>query len=372
MAKLSTYQTLTSITNADFFVFLKNGTDVAKAAFNTVLASLGIVPGPSAAVPADFKDAVDLATTANITLSGEQTIDGTLTNASRVLVKDHATGSLKGIYTTGAGAWTRTDDADTSAEVTSGMQVLVLGGTVNGGLIFALTTPDPITLGTTALTFQAVAIASPAIVGKTVAGTTYTTILTDANKRLNCTNSATKTITIARQASVNHAVNTEIEIFNAGTGFLTIAPDTGVTLNSIGDELTVPRFHGVKVKKRANPNTWDVTGIGPGFLNVPSNSQSAAYTTVMSDSGKSIDHPSTDANARTFTIDSNANVPYRIGTCISFSNMTSNVVTIAITSDTMYLAGTGTTGSRSLAQYGTATARKLTSTTWLISGVGLT
>jgi hypothetical protein len=105
---------------------------------------------------------------------------------------------------------------------------------------------------------------------------------------------------------------------------------------------------------------------------IPSNSQSAAYTTVLGDIRSSIDHPASDANARTFTIDSNANVPYPIGTCISFSNMAAQVVTIAITADTMYLAGTGTTGSRSLAQYGTATARKMTATTWLIAGVGLT
>lgn len=109
-----------------------------------------------------------------------------------------------------------------------------------------------------------------------------------------------------------------------------------------------------------------------GFRTVPANSQSAAYTTVLADSGKSIDHPATDANARTFTIDSNANVAYPIGTCISFSNMTSQAVTIAITSDTMYLAGTGSTGSRTLAQYGVATARKILSTTWLISGTNLT
>lgn len=109
-----------------------------------------------------------------------------------------------------------------------------------------------------------------------------------------------------------------------------------------------------------------------GFLEVPANSQSAAYTTVLTDSGKSIDHPAADANARTFTIDSNANVPYPVGTCISFSNMSANAVTIAITSDTMYLAGTGTTGSRTLAQYGVATARKILSTTWLISGTNLT
>lgn len=109
-----------------------------------------------------------------------------------------------------------------------------------------------------------------------------------------------------------------------------------------------------------------------GFRNIPINSQSAAYTTVLADSGKVIFHPSTDANARTFTIDSNANVAYALGTAITFINMTSQVVTIAITSDTMYLAGTGTTGSRSLAQYGMATAIKMTSTTWIISGNGLT
>jgi len=109
-----------------------------------------------------------------------------------------------------------------------------------------------------------------------------------------------------------------------------------------------------------------------GFRNIPINSQSSAYTTVLADSGKVIFHPSTDANARTFTIDSNANVAYPLGTAITFVNMTSQVVTIAITTDTMYLSSAGTTGSRSLAQYGSATAIKMTSTTWLISGSGLT
>ena len=109
-----------------------------------------------------------------------------------------------------------------------------------------------------------------------------------------------------------------------------------------------------------------------GFRNVPVNSQSAAYTAVLADSGKVIFHPSTDANARTFTIPANSSVAYAIGTAITFINMTSQVVTIAITTDTMYLSSAGTTGSRSLAQYGSATAIKMTSTTWLISGSGLT
>jgi hypothetical protein len=109
-----------------------------------------------------------------------------------------------------------------------------------------------------------------------------------------------------------------------------------------------------------------------GFRTVPQNSQSAAYTTVAADSGKHIFHPSTDANARTFTIAANSSVAYPVGTAITFINMTAEVVTIAITTDTLYLAGTGSTGSRSLAQYGVATAIKMTSTTWIISGTGLT
>ncbi len=103
------------------------------------------------------------------------------------------------------------------------------------------------------------------------------------------------------------------------------------------------------------------------------NSQSAAYTTVLTDGGKHILHPAADTTARTFTIDSNANVAYPIGTVITFVNENgAGVVTIAITSDTMRLAGAGTTGSRTLAANGIATALKITSTSWIISGTGLT
>jgi hypothetical protein len=109
-----------------------------------------------------------------------------------------------------------------------------------------------------------------------------------------------------------------------------------------------------------------------GFRNIPQNSQSAAYTLVLADAGKHIYHPAADATARTFTIPANSSVAYPIGTAITFINMTTQVVTIAITTDTMYLSDAGTTGSRSLALYGSATAIKMTATTWLISGSGLT
>ena len=108
-----------------------------------------------------------------------------------------------------------------------------------------------------------------------------------------------------------------------------------------------------------------------GFRNTPVNSQSAAYTLVLADSGKTILHPIADDNARTFTIPANSSVNYPIGTVISFVNLI-NTVTIAITSDTMYLANDGATGSRTLAAYGMASAMKVASTTWIISGSGLT
>jgi hypothetical protein len=103
------------------------------------------------------------------------------------------------------------------------------------------------------------------------------------------------------------------------------------------------------------------------------NSQSANYTTVLSDGGKHIFHPDTDTTARTFTIDSNANVAYPIGTAITFVNgHGAGVVTIAITADTMRLSPDGTTGSRALAADGIATSLKIGTTEWKISGTGLT
>jgi hypothetical protein len=105
-------------------------------------------------------------------------------------------------------------------------------------------------------------------------------------------------------------------------------------------------------------------------ISLPQNAQSTAYTLVLADSGKSIVHPITDNNPRTFTIPANGTVEYPVGTAVTFINMI-NTLTISITTDTMYLAGAGTTGSRTLAAFGVATAIKVTSTSWIVSGNGL-
>ena len=119
--------------------------------------------------------------------------------------------------------------------------------------------------------------------------------------------------------------------------------------------------------------TWEQFGVRASDLGVlPQNPQSAGYTCVLSDAGKHLLHPSADTTARTFTIPANSDVAYAIGTTLTFINQNgAGVVTVAITSDTLRLAGAGTTGSRSLTANGVATAIKITETEWIINGVGL-
>lgn len=105
------------------------------------------------------------------------------------------------------------------------------------------------------------------------------------------------------------------------------------------------------------------------FLGIPLSSQSANYTLVLTDIA--LLHPSGGGAGDTFTIPANASVAFPVGKTLTFINADSNSISIAITTDTMTLAGTTSTGSRTLAQNGIATALKITSTTWLISGTGL-
>ena len=102
----------------------------------------------------DVKESCKVATTANITLSGTQTIDGVAVSADeRVLVKDQSTGSQNGVYLCKSGSWSRASDFDSDTEVTSGAFTFVEQGSVNADAGFVLTTDGTITVGTTALSF---------------------------------------------------------------------------------------------------------------------------------------------------------------------------------------------------------------------------
>lgn len=104
---------------------------------------------------AAIKVAVVAATTANITLSGEQTIDGiAIVDGNRVLVWQQTTGLQNGIYRASTGAWTRDYDFDGTYDVKKGTLVRVNSGSMSGGGWFAVSTSDPITIGTTSIAFE--------------------------------------------------------------------------------------------------------------------------------------------------------------------------------------------------------------------------
>ena len=103
----------------------------------------------------DVKDSVVAATTANITLSGTQTIDGVSVVAdNRVLVKNQSTGSQNGLYLCKAGSWVRTDDLASGADA-AGMFTFVEQGTANGDKGFVCTTnKGSATVGSDSLAFS--------------------------------------------------------------------------------------------------------------------------------------------------------------------------------------------------------------------------
>jgi len=105
------------------------------------------------------------ATTANITLSGEQTIDGVMTSASRVLVKDQSTPSQNGIYVSAAGAWARSTDANTAAELHNAT-ISVSTGTSNSNTTWTQTA-DNITIGSTAISWIQLGTSVPDASGTT-------------------------------------------------------------------------------------------------------------------------------------------------------------------------------------------------------------
>ena len=208
----------------------------------------------------------------------------------------------------------------------------------------------------------------------TTGGTVSSASVVSANGFAGTVATATTTPAITLTTSISGVLKgnaTAISAAVAGTDYVSPTGTETLTNKTLTSPTLTTPVLGTPSSGTLSSCTVDGTD-AVGFRNIPINSNSAAYTAVLADSGKVIYHPDTDANARTFTIPANASVAYALGTAITFINMTAAVVTIAITTDTMYLSSAGTTGSRSLARYGSATAIKMTSTTWLISGSGLT
>lgn len=107
----------------------------------------------SVAAGLDPKPSVVCATTANISLSGEQTLDGVLTSASRVLVKNQSAPAENGIYVSAAGAWTRATDMNHWLEV-PGSFVFVEQGTLYADSGWVCTSNSGGTIGSTTIAWS--------------------------------------------------------------------------------------------------------------------------------------------------------------------------------------------------------------------------
>jgi len=173
-----------------------------------------------------YKAPVRVATTANITLSGTQTIDGiAVVSEDRVLVKDQDTGSENGIYIAKTTAWVRAKDMDGSGDVVRGTRVDVQYGSLGPGT-YVLTTADTITIGTSTLTFSKQGF----ITGPASATANHFATFTDTSGSVlgDSTIATTDVIQTSDVGSTSGSANA-VQAYTAATTDVLVATDIGST-----------------------------------------------------------------------------------------------------------------------------------------------
>jgi hypothetical protein len=159
-------------------------------------------------------------------------------------------------------------------------------------------------------------------------------------------------------ASVNAVVGTLVATnltstnVNATTAILTNLTSTNATTTNLTATTVL--------------DAGTIGAAAPGFRGLPQNARTGAYTLALSDAGKQVSNTTGG-----WVIPANGSVAFPTGTAIALYNDSGSNQTISITTDTLRQAGTANTGTRTLAQYGLATCVKVASTTWVISGAGL-
>jgi hypothetical protein len=196
-------------------------------------------------------------------------------------------------------------------------------------------------------------------------------------------NSKQSTITGGATTVVSSDLTTSRALVSDGAGKIAVSAITATELGYLDDVTSgiqtqlnakaptaSPTFTGTITGAPAEPNILSNTTKNIGYVGLPQLVvASGGLTLTKAHAGE---HIYLTGSGQTITIPSNASAAFEIGTTIVIINGSSGSNTIAITSDTMRLAGTGATGSRTIAAHGVVTIIKVTSTLWYISGNGLT
>jgi len=176
--------------------------------------------------------------------------------------------------------------------------------------------------------------------------------------------------TLSRTTVLASSAAGSLVTFSAGTKDVFVTYPAGKSVNldttggiTIGSSLLTLSSTGAVT----SPNLVDAVG----YKSIPASSQAtgSAITLAFADMGKHVPN-----NTGGWVIPANSSVAFPVGTSISLYNNSGSSQTVAITTDTLLLAGTATGGagtSRTLAQRGVATCLKVASTTWVISGAGV-
>jgi hypothetical protein len=141
----------------------------------------------------------------------------------------------------------------------------------------------------------------------------------------------------------------------------------GIDLSDIAP-IGSPTFTGTIIGAPAEPDANANTAKNLGYVGLPQVILNTGNLTLSK--AHAGEHIYVTGSSQTITIPANSSVPLEIGTTIVIinGNVTSS---IAITTDTLRLVGTSTTGTRTLSAYGMATLVKVDATTWMVSGNGL-
>ncbi len=328
---------------------------------------------------------VEAATTANITLSGVQNIDGvTGVAGQRILVKNQSTASQNGIYTQAAGAWTRATDADDSAEFQPARQVFVTGGTVNGKNGYAYSGAASPTIGTSAITWTQVSGANAYVAGNAginitgnsisavvvsgelaiggsgiglansgVSAGTYTKVTVDAKGRVTVGATATPADIGAQAAD---ATLTALAAYNTNGILTQTAADTftGRTIAGTAGRVTVSNGNGVS----GNPTIdLDTTGIVAGtYAGITFDAYGRATSATVVNQTALLE-PMTNSNASAIAIGRAVYVSGAAAVNLANANASGTVRAIGLVADTSI--ANGAVGN--IATEGTVTA---TTTQW--------